>query len=217
MLANTKDYVIISTDKVMLKNVRTKNTKPIFVDFLSAKLRYRQKSNHRELLQKALGSLDPKSSLIVDATAGFGEDAFILASKGYHVIMLERSAVLAALLQDGLIRLHQSATSFISLELVHQDAKIYLPELAKKIIIDVIYLDPMFPEKTKSALPRKEMKILREIVGDDADASSLLQAALKTAKNRVIVKRPRLAHPLGDIKPSFSVSGKLSRFDVYVF
>lgn len=217
---DAKNYaylLMVTPGRVVLNNMPSKSSKPICVDFLSAKLIYRQKNNHRELLKKTLGSLDPSSALIVDATAGFGEDAFVLAHKGYRVIMLERSAVLAMLLQDGLARLYQSfsTASSISLELIHQDARIYLPELARKMAIDVVYLDPMFPERKKSALPRKEMEILRNLVGNDADAVELLQISLKAASNRVIVKRPRLAKSLGDIKPTFSVSGKISRFDVY--
>lgn len=215
---NCPYLLIVTPERVVLKNRQIKNSKVMSVDFLSAKMRYRQSHQPCEWLKKAIGTSCSSSALIVDATAGFGEDAFILASQGYRVLMLERSAVLAALLTDGLARLYRSVTvaSPLSLEFVHRDAKSYLPELAKSESIDIVYLDPMFPERKKSALSRKEMEALREIVGDDSDAIELLHTAFALAKNRVIVKRPRCAKPLGDVKPTFSIKGKLGRLDVYV-
>ena len=217
---DSKEYpylLLVTSNRLELKTTQTKNIQTVYVDFLSAKQKYRQKNHPSELLIKALGRLDP-SALIVDATAGFGEDGFLLASKGHRVILLERAPIFAALLRDGLARLYQSAEhlSHISLELVEQDAKIYLPELAKQREIAVVYLDPMFPERKKAALSRKEMEILRKLVGGDVDANELLRIALGVATQRVVVKRPRLAEPLAGIKPTFSLTGKISRFDVYL-
>lgn len=208
--------LVVTPEKLILKKMQGKQAKAIFVDFLSAKLAYRRK-NQRELLKKAMGSMNPKQSLIVDATAGLGEDAFILASKGYSVLMIERSAILAKLLEDGLTRFSKEKPypTFGSLQLIHADAKTYLPKLAQSIAIDVVYLDPMFPERKKTALPRKEMEILRALIGQDTDAAELLQISLKVARRRVVVKRLCSASPLGELKPLFSISGKINRFDIY--
>jgi 16S rRNA (guanine1516-N2)-methyltransferase len=215
------DYLyllIVTSEKLLLKSTQRKNTNAIYVDFLSAKLRYRQKNPQRELLKKAMGM---PSGFVVDATAGLGEDAFILATKGYNVLMIERSPILAKLLEDGLERYHtalsptNSAFKNGSLRFIHRNAIDYLPILAQTTTIDVVYLDPMFPDRKKAALPRKEMEFLRELIGKDSDASKLLEIALKVARRRVVVKQPRLAPALGNLAPSFSLIGKACRFDVY--
>lgn len=217
---DSQDYpclLVVMADRLALKSIQHKNTKMPSVDFLSPQLIYRCKTNQRELLKRAMGSLNPLETLVVDATAGFGEDAFLLARKGYSVIMFERSTILAALLKDGLMRLHDSTEKLppISLALRHGDARVCLPALAKERTIDAIYLDPMFPDQKKTALSKAKMEILRGLVGPDEDAVDLLTVALKLAKNRVIVKRPRLAPWLGNIQPAFSLKGSSNRFDVY--
>ncbi|MCT1282181.1 class I SAM-dependent methyltransferase, partial [Pseudomonas aeruginosa] len=79
----------------------------------------------------------------------------------------------------------------------------------------VIYLDPMFPHRDKSALVKKEMRLFRPLVGDDLDAPALLQAALALASHRVVVKRPRKAPIIEGPKPGYSLEGKSSRYDIY--
>jgi Protein of unknown function (DUF548). len=221
---NASDYpylLCVTPLRLLLKNTQTKPAHRASVDFLSPKLDHRRKNHSRELLCKALGRLDPATACIVDATAGFGEDAFLLACQGYRLILLERSKVIGALLTDGLSRFYASPdpkNASIQLQCILQDAKIYLPQLASHTAIDVVYLDPMFPLRKKLALPRKEMSILRDLVGgeDEKDADDLLQVALSVARYRVVVKRQRLAAPLSGMTPTFSLRGKMSRFDVYV-
>ncbi|TXH77678.1 MAG: 16S rRNA methyltransferase, partial [Thiothrix sp.] len=87
---------------------------------------------------------------------------------------------------------------------------------APSIKPDVIYLDPMFPERQKSALVQKEMRCLHEVVGEDTDSDALLTLARRIAKHRVTVKRPRLAPELAGLKPAFVISGKAVRYDVYL-
>ena len=96
------------------------------------------------------------------------------------------------------------------------DAITYLAKLPKTKYPDVIYLDPMFPSRSKSALNKKSMRILKEIVGKDSDSDQLLKIALKTALKRVVVKRPKLAPHLAGKKPDITYRGKSSRFDVYL-
>jgi len=81
---------------------------------------------------------------------------------------------------------------------------------------DVIYLDPMYPHREKSAAVKKEMRVFQSLVGEDLDADNLLEPALALAKYRVVVKRPSYAPPLNNKKPSTSIKMKKNRFDVYV-
>ena len=184
------------------------------VDFVTGKADFRRKHPSKELLTKACGLKKGNRPTIIDATAGLGRDAFVLASQGCQVTMLERSPELAALLKEALKQLHTSDPS-IQLDLVHCEAKDYLAKLPEEQHPDVIYLDPMHPTRKKSALVKKEMRELRELVGEDQDAAELFEIALKTAKKRVVVKRPRTANPLSTKEPNLTLTGKSTRFDVY--
>ncbi len=190
------------------------------IDFLTGPLGYRQRHSHvgNEQLAKAVGIKGNYKPSILDATAGLGRDAFILACLGCPVIMLERSKVVAELLEDALQRLKTDPTfdRKISLQLFHLAAEQYFAELKEENRPDVVYLDPMFPHRTKSALVKKEMRLLREIVGDDEDATRLLGIALKAARKRVVVKRATRAPTLTVLKPNFVITGKAQRFDVYL-
>ena len=191
------------------------NSKPIYVDFNNKQISYRRKSSSSELIARAVGIKKLKSPVIVDATSGLGRDSFILATLGCRVHMIERSEVIAALLKDGLERGHQDK------EIAHIIERMQLHignaiELLKGFTPDVVYLDPMFSGKTNNALVKKEMRIFREIIGDDEDAAELLQVALSRAKYRVVVKRPRKAPALGGIAPAYTLEGSACRFDVYL-
>jgi len=197
------------------------------INFNDKKLLYRCSSKATpELLLKALGvkrnvefaSLGYK---VLDLTAGLGQDAYVLARAGAVITMLERSNGVAKMLEEALKSLKENAEySNLSLYLIHIDSKDYLQKLLQtqeaSQFPDAIYIDPMFPEKKKTALSKKEMRILRDLVGADNDADALLPLALQVAKKRVVVKRPRLAPFLNNQKPQFSLTGQSSRFDVYV-
>jgi len=188
----------------------------LYIDFLQGETGYRLRrvSVGNELLARAIGVTGNKKPIVLDVTAGLGRDGFVLATLGCDVTLVERSPVVAAALQDALQRaLADSKYSQLKIQLIHADAISYLQQL--KIFPDVIYLDPMYPHRTKSALVKKEMRILRELVGEDADAPDVLRLALQRAKHRIVVKRPRLAVPLGDLKPHHSIEGKQHRFDIY--
>ena len=148
---------------------------------------------------------------IVDATAGWGRDALLLAHYGARVIMIERQPVMAALLSDGLKRLQPGR---LDLSCIHQDALLYLENLAAKDYPDVIYIDPMHPERQKSALVKKDMQALQQLFGPDHDMLALLQLAKTKAKKKVIVKWPQRLPPL--LPTSTQFVGKTVRFDVYV-
>lgn len=190
--------------------------KPLVVDFLHGPNAYRlqHSKSQKQLIAKAVGLKRGESLFVLDATAGLGRDGFLLATLGCKVLMLERSSIIAALLQDGLTRaLADSRYAKLDLQLINIDAMDFFKELVEKP--DVVYLDPMFPERDKSALVKKELQLLQKIVGYDEAADQLLLKALTIAKKRVVVKRPRLAPCLSDLEPKFSILGKEIRFDVY--
>lgn len=209
------DFTLLATSNYLaLRDNRQSTIKPIYIDFLAGKNAWRQRSGGKELLAKAVGYKACYKPYVIDTTAGLGRDAFVLASLGCRVLMLERAPVIGALLQDALSRLH-AQHGMPNLQLIQTNAIAYLKHVTSDNRPDVIYLDPMYPDRTKTALVKKEMRILREIVGPDTDAQAVCQVALTTATKRVVVKRPRLAAPLMG-KPDINFSGKHSRFDVYL-
>ncbi|MCC5825604.1 class I SAM-dependent methyltransferase [Alkalimonas sp.] len=191
----------------------------IVVDFASGSASYRRQhgGGMGEAIAKAVGLNKKRDLTVIDATAGLGRDAFVLASLGAKLTLVERNPLVAALLADGLRRASE-----------HPDLSDWLPErmqlhfapaqqaLSQLDTVEVVYLDPMFPERQKSALVKKEMRAFHQVVGEDPDADALLPAALALASKRVVVKRPAYAPPLAGTKPSHEVKGKNNRFDVYV-
>lgn len=191
---------------------------PLFIDFLDKKMQYRLKqgSQSKEQIAKAVGLKKQIKPYVLDTTAGLGRDAYILASLGCEVHLIERSPILFFLLQDGLERAAQhpnSADTVTRMQLSLGDARSLLPTTTPP---DVIYLDPMYPTRAKSALNKKEMRIVRTLVGEDEDAGLLLKDALTHAKHRVVVKRPTSGMPLQGPNPNFAIRGKTNRYDVYV-
>jgi 16S rRNA (guanine1516-N2)-methyltransferase len=208
-------YCLIVTDQQLgLRHTQSK-TKPICVDFLSAAFQYRSlTSNKHALIAKAVGIHKHKNLSVIDATAGLGQDGFVLHGLGCTVHYLERSPIVAALLQAGLDH-YASTTSHKTPSLTQVDARLYLEQLEADAYPDVIYLDPMFPARKKATCVKKEMRILRDIVGEDTDIVALFEMALRRAKKRVVVKRLRLAPMLTDRKPDLVLHGQNVRFDVY--
>jgi len=190
------------------------------VDFNSTEFIYRlQHSNTiKQAIARAMGIKKGLRPAITDATAGLGRDGFILASLGCDVTYIERSAVIHALLEDGLRRaaqqsIHQSTLKHI--RLISGDSIGFLSQ-ERSSPLDVIYLDPMYPARSKHALVKKEMRMIRHIVGKDNDVATLFQAALESGAKRVVVKRPKGAELLSTTKPSFELNGKTTRYDVYI-
>lgn len=164
-------------------------------------------------LGRAIGSA---ARTAIDATAGLGFDAFALAAMGLQVEAVEREPWVRALLERAHARAAADATLApiaARLRIVAADA---VAHFASHAPVDVVLLDPMFPAKRKpDAKPPKAMQALAAVVGADDDADALLVPALRIASQRVVVKRPRHASPLGDLKPAWTIEGKLLRFDVY--
>ena len=195
---------------------------PVTVDFVSPTMEYRRKhgGGRRQPMARAVGLKSGNQPTVIDATAGLGRDAYILAHLGCYVQMIERSPIVGVLLQDGLQRANQysEATRIIlhRLKLTVGDSRTILGNLADTDRPEVIYLDPMYPHRTKNSLVKKEMRILRALTGDDQDAPGLLEAAMACARNRVVVKRPRLAAAIGGKPPSTAITSKNSRYDIYL-
>lgn len=150
---------------------------------------------------------------ILDATAGWGRDAAVLASFGAEVMMLERNLVMASLLSDALVHRDARDKEQLNLSLQVMDTRSYLKTLAQEEYPDVIYIDPMHPERNKSALVKKDLQILQQMIGPDEDAIELIRFAVSHAKQRVVVKWPQKKEPL--LPADICIEGKTVRFDVY--
>lgn len=172
-------------------------------------------SNVRPLARKnAFGfALGKSLRTVMDATAGLGGDALLMARMGYQVIAFERRAPIAALLEDGARR----ANALMETQRIvtrHGDAGVLLRREA--IASSVVYLDPMFPPGRKASVKvSRRLEILRELCGDSDNAGELLEAALAAGSPRVVIKRPSYASPVRPERLSGSFAGKLVRYDVY--
>jgi 16S rRNA (guanine1516-N2)-methyltransferase len=194
------------------------------IDFTTPQMIYRIKhaSINKEMVARVMGLKPKQKPFIIDATAGLGRDSMILSACGFQVTLIERSATLYTLLRQALLaglNCPAIACYVQRLTLIHADSIQYLRELKQnqQPLPTIIYLDPMFPERHKSALVKKELRILQEWVGKDEDCDTLWQTALSCATKRVVVKRPKHAKSLGNKPPSFStLSGRSNRFDIYV-
>lgn len=211
-------FVFIGENGVSLKLSKNTKEKPVYIDFSSSKLQHRQKniSIRKEAVARATGMKSATKINILDATAGLGEDSFILATLGANITMIERNPLIYLILNDALERGRSDASlePIISrMQLISDDSINYLDN---SINYDVVYMDPMFPDKNKTALNKKEMRLFRAIAGKDEDADMLFTKALTIAGKRVVVKRPAKSEYMLGKKPEFSIEGKASRFDVYI-
>lgn len=217
--AHFYDYLFLVTRDYLGIKKTTGKSVPFYFDFSTPKFQYRLRhaSVKKEIIAKAMGLKASSRLHIVDATAGLARDSFVLASLGFEITLLERSKVVVELLKDALQRTAEDAhlaETVNRMKLIETDAKTWLKEMSTRP--DIVYVDPMFPHRSKSALAKKDMQFFQDLVGDDHDADELLKVALTCATKRVVVKRPRLAEPIGKIKPSFCFEGSSSRFDVYL-
>ncbi|MES4614946.1 MAG: 16S rRNA (guanine(1516)-N(2))-methyltransferase RsmJ [Ewingella sp.] len=211
--------LVLTPERLELRKLDEPKLGAIFVDFVGGTMAHRRKfgGGRGEAVAKAVGVKGSYLPNVVDATAGLGRDAFVLASLGCHVRMLERNPVVAALLDDGLERGYRDAEIGPWLRermtLLHASSLTALSELTPKP--EVVYLDPMYPHKQKSALVKKEMRVFQGLVGPDEDADGLLEPARRLATKRIVVKRPDYAPPMADIAAQAAVVTKSHRFDIY--
>jgi 16S rRNA (guanine1516-N2)-methyltransferase len=208
-----------------LSLIETANQLAIRADFHHSSVRYRRDKGggRNELIAKALGLKSGYAPQVLDATAGLGADAFVLASLGCQLRMLERVPEIRCLVQAALMEAQSYADQFDPtlcvilnrMQLVSACSHQYLDQL-EGYRPEIIYLDPMFPEPRKRSLVKKEMQVLQALVGADSDADLLLERARNFAQKRVVVKRPKIAPFLAEQKPDFQVLGKSNRYDVYL-
>ncbi|MDH5393038.1 MAG: class I SAM-dependent methyltransferase [Gammaproteobacteria bacterium] len=195
----------------------------ISIDFTSGGLAHRLQygGGKGQTIAKAIGISSKNKPHILDATAGLGRDALILANLGSKVTLVEQSPVLAEMLKQAIDLaadnpLFQQATG-AGFELYNDDAALFMDN---RIIdgCDVVYLDPMYPEKKKTALVKKDMQILQQLIGHSTAEQNarLLTAAIAFASQRVVVKRPKNAENINGPAPTMSLHSKKTRYDVYV-
>ena len=184
-------------------------------DFAALAPRLRPNRLSGELLVRAARVRGVAMPRAVDATAGLGEDAALLAAWGFAVTMFESDPVIAALLAEALARavaLHELAPVMARMELVEGDSVARLPPVTPAP--DVVYLDPMFPERTKSAAVKKKFQLLHRLERPCADEAALLGAAMASGARKVVIKRPVKGPWLAGAKPAYTRAGKAIRYDV---
>ncbi|MGR3291796.1 MAG: class I SAM-dependent methyltransferase [Paracoccaceae bacterium] len=188
------------------------------IDFTTGAVAHRRQfgGGRGQALPRAVGMKSGHLPLVVDATAGLGRDAFLLASLGTNVTLIERSDQMHDLLAEALLQASNNsdvADIIGRMTLLQGDARELLPRLTP----DVVLIDPMHPPRKNSALVKQEMRLLRDIVGTDEDAPDLMRVALASARNRVVLKWPQKAKPIAGIPaPSHRISGKTTRYDVFM-
>ena len=212
-------YLLLNTaDGIAMAKTGKGAPKPVYVDFTSGAVDHRRKfgGGKGQDIAKAVG-LNKKAQLsVLDATAGLGRDAFVLARLGCTVALCERVGFVRSMLQDGLYRStlhHEVAQITQRMTLLEGDIR----HIQGEAQFDVVYLDPMYPHTEKSsAAAKKEMAFFRDLVGKDLDADDLLPYAMGLAEYRVVVKRPKGAPYLNNEEPTYQLEGKSGRFDIYV-
>ncbi len=188
--------------------------RPLRIDFASGRLHYRRTGpGRKDRLAKATGARPGLH--VIDCTAGLGRDSFLLASFGCRVTMVERSPVLVLLLEDALERARETNLSEIigRITLVKANSIAFLEALTTPP--DVIYIDAMFPPRTKHAKVKGDMQMLQRFLGIEDDTDALLEAALATGCPRVVLKQPARGGITFEAKPTATLAGKTSRFEIF--
>jgi len=205
------------------------NQRPLRIDFSAADIQRRAaQAGKSELLLKAIGAR--VGLRVLDCTAGLGVDSFLMAAYGCDVTLIEQSTVLSLMLQQAIDRasenpglsniarrmqLHQiDAAQFLyTLESIEMSVGALENETSQ---YDVIYIDPMFPPRSKSAEVKGSMQVLQKFVGKTDNVEELLAKALSTNIRRVVIKRPLRGGDIDGYTPSFQQKAKSSRFDIYL-
>ena len=227
----------INANGLTLKPIANTGSGEVRCEFVSGSNRHRINygGGNGQSIAKAVGVSGKFQPQVLDVTAGLGRDAFVLAGLGCNLTLLERNPIVYKLLEDGLLRAQLQADSDLELgtiisrmQLLNIDCLQYLDALKNNSIDntidnnttnnsqpDIIYIDPMFPLRKKSAKVKKDMQALHKIVGADEDSGQILDKALANARYRVVVKRAAHAEFLADTKPTYSLNGKSTRYDIF--
>lgn len=221
-------YLFEQSGELSLRQVGKKAPGPVTVDFLTGAVAHRRKygGGKGQAIAKAVGVSSAYKPSVLDVTAGLGRDAFVLATLGCRVDMVERHPVVYSLLNNGLQRAKHGEGAEEIADIVERMTlrfghgpdvmSVWLASVkAGAEQPDIVYLDPMFPHSKSTADVKKEMKVFRALVGADLDEADLFQAAFELARCRVVVKRPKGAPDLANQEPSYVLAGKANRFDIY--
>jgi len=211
--------LVYEADRVYLQSSLIQSG-PVYVDFVLGKSAHRRNfgGGIHQPLAKATALNKHKNISIVDVTAGYGADAFVLASLGARLTLIERSPVLYTLLNEAIfLATKNPATQEIAhnMQAYCDDSILYLEQLSVPDYPDIIYIDPMYPHKQKSAAVKAKMQLLHHLIGPDIDSNKLLAIACQRAKKRVVVKRPKTAEVISKQGLVGSVSSKNTRYDIY--
>lgn len=219
----TSSSLILNFDDEIPTLYDTDNQNNISINFTSGTLAHRLQygGGKGQTIAKAIGVSSKNKPHVLDATAGLGRDALVLANLGCKMTLVEQSPILAEMLLQAKQQAEsnpqfQQATK-AGFDIYNNNADEFMQQ---RIIADadVVYLDPMYPENKKSALVKKDMQILQKMLGHSSEdeIACLLDIAVKFAKQRVVVKRPKGAKPIRGIAPTMSLNSKKTRYDVYV-
>ena len=186
-------------------------------DFTGLLPRLKKSNLQSEFLVKASKIKGIEHPVIIDATAGMGEDSMILAAAGFEVYLFEYDPVIAALLKDALDRAMEIPELKEAAGRMHFTEGNSIDNMSKlEIAPDVVLLDPMFPARQKSALVKRKFQLLQKLEKPCSDENELLEAALNVKPGRIVIKRPLKGPFLGGMKPSYSLTGKAIRYDCIV-
>ena len=217
--------------ELLVKAAKIKHKEPLSDSGIQSKNNIEQSkvTNERSL---------PAIPIAIDATAGLGQDSFLLAAAGFTVYMFEQDPIIAALLEDALDRAKSARALANIIERMHlftEDSISALQRLGTSLSRDkqtpqtsdsqpylsvkpdVIYLDPMFPERTKSAAVKKKFQLLHYLEHPCENEEELLGAAMNIQPRKIVVKRMAKGPFLAGKKPSYSIKGKSIRYDCYVY
>lgn len=201
-------------DRLYLVHYRNNELIKVTNDWQALTKRIVSAGRKSELLLQAVKLTSGQT--LIDGTAGFGHDSLILASTGANVVMCENNPIMALMLAHEYRRMQSNVNwqGLLSrIQIRHSD----LRELTDRV--DVVYLDPMFPEASYSAKVAKTMQALHHFVAppNSKDEIELLSHAIQLINDhgRVIVKRPVTAPHLANQIPSQSWQNDALRFDKY--
>ncbi len=195
----------------------TDGTLTLQADFSHLSKRINKNNLNSEMIVKCAKIKGRENPVLIDATAGFGEDSFLLAASGFNVTLCEYNPVISALLSDAITRAFEDEkTKAVAerLTLYEGDSIEYLSSL--DFTPDVVLLDPMFPERQKSALVKKKFQLLQKLERPCSDEDELLEAALNAHPHKIVIKRPLKGPFLAGRKPDYSLQGKAIRYDCIV-
>lgn len=199
-------HLKIVEDKLSLQHTIEKYV--VSVDFHSKKLKYRSQSHiNAELVNKAVLGKKKQPTTILDCTAGFGKDAYLMSLTGSLITACESNTLMYALLKDGLNR-----TAINNITLHNKNA---LDEITKGQY-RVIYADPMYPHSKKTAKNNKDMRFLQSFVGhQELMAEALFEKSMESTAQKLVIKRTVKADYVLGKKPTSQINGKAVRFDIY--